>query len=74
MASKRLISIASKQASEAVTVAVKTYYDSEYAEYSNVLVINCRKAGEDSTYYTTDKADAISTANDMLARASAIYQ
>ena len=50
------------------SIRVKTYYDSEWQEYTCVLLVNGKRIDE-ATYFTNDKADAISTAQDMMLRA-----
>lgn len=50
------------------TVMVKVYRDSEWDEYSCVLFIDGIKQREATNYYTTDKEDALNTANAMMLR------
>ena len=47
-------------------VAVKVYYDSDYAEYFCCLIIEERIELHDSSYYTSSREDALTTAYNML--------
>lgn len=54
-------------------VEVKIYYVSEYEEFQVKLVVN-GIVNQDANYYTSDKADAVSTAIDMLDRECRIQE
>ncbi len=56
----------------AVHIQVKVYWDSEWQEYSCMLVVN-KAIDFKATYYTDNRLDAICTAKAMLDRSVRMY-